>query len=280
MNKPCNRLMKARRMAGYRSARVAAAALRSRPATYAAHENGSRGFGIDDARRYATLFRVSPGWILTGEYLRDDPHPRVSDAAIADDIDEVSFAKASPARNIEATLSDQDIFNFGKQALEILTQLASAPQAKSPENNISEDNISVAEVHIPQMKTHDNNPVEGEGYEFISQWQFPKKYISDVLKVGPNDISILVVVDDNMAPTYKIGDHLIINFQQKEFTVDGVYFFLTEDEKIHIQNIKRVKTQFILSNDNPNQSTMHPEITVDKKAIIIHGKVCGVIAAT
>ena len=271
--------MKARRMAGYRSARAASHALRAKPATYAAHENGSRGFGIDDARRYAKLFRVSPGWILTGEYLSDDPHPIVSDAAIADDIYEPAFAKASPVRNVDEVLSDKNIFNFGKQALELLAQLASAPQAKPPEINISEDNVSIGEVHIPQMRTHDGSPVEGEGYEFIAQWQFPKKYISEILKVGPNDISILVVVDDNMSPTYKMGDHLIINFQLKEFTVDGVYFFLTEDEKIHIQNIKRSKTQFILSNDNPEPSTRHPERTVDKKTIIIHGKVCGVIAA-
>ncbi|PHR54567.1 MAG: hypothetical protein COA43_16345 [Robiginitomaculum sp.] len=266
-------------MAGYRSARAAATALKARPATYAAHENGSRGFGIDDARRYAKLFSVSPGWILTGEYFHDDPHPRVSDAAIADDITESSYSKfgskSDPYLNIGEVLSDQDIFNFGKKALELLTQFTTSPQAKMPE-----ENISVAEVFIPQMVKGNIVQEESEGWEFVAQWQFPKKYISETLKVGPNDISILVVVDDNMSPTYKIGDHLIVNFQQKEFTVEGVYFFLTEDEKIHIQNIKRVKTKFILSNDNPTQSVMHPEITVDKKTIIIHGKVCGVIAAT
>jgi phage repressor protein C with HTH and peptisase S24 domain len=267
--------MKARRMAGYRSARAAARVLEAKPATYAAHENGSRTFSIANARSYAELFSVSPGWLLTGEKFSDGRHAKISDEPIANDIDDSPQSKNSEANEGESEdLSERDILNFGKQALELLKQIM--PPAETPS---SRDTVSVGEVFIKSMVQDDVDPEE-EQWEFTNQWQFPSKYISEILNVGPNDIAILGVVDDNMAPTYKAGDLLIINFQLKEFTGDGVYFFLTEGQKIHIQNIKHTKTKYILSNDNPVETTKHPMRTVDKNAIEIQGKICGVIAAS
>ncbi len=49
----------------FRSGRAAAAALGVAPATYTAHENSFREYGIDDAIRYAECFGVSLQWLLT-----------------------------------------------------------------------------------------------------------------------------------------------------------------------------------------------------------------------
>ena len=60
-----DRLRWAREQAGYTSASSAAEAMGVPSPTYMAHENGSRGFR-SRADRYATFYRVSLHWLLTG----------------------------------------------------------------------------------------------------------------------------------------------------------------------------------------------------------------------
>lgn len=61
-----DRLMQARRKAGYASASDAAKALGVKEPTYMGHENGSRGFKKASAEQYARRFGVSLEWLLTG----------------------------------------------------------------------------------------------------------------------------------------------------------------------------------------------------------------------
>ncbi len=65
------RLAQARRDAGYATPTEAARARGWNEITYRAHENGERGIRPAAAARYAKAFRVSAGWILTGEGRRD-----------------------------------------------------------------------------------------------------------------------------------------------------------------------------------------------------------------
>jgi hypothetical protein len=51
--------------------------LHVKPPTYLAHENGSRGYSIKKAMRYATLYRVNLLWLLTGQ---GDARSSVSEA--------------------------------------------------------------------------------------------------------------------------------------------------------------------------------------------------------
>jgi SOS-response transcriptional repressor LexA len=64
---PDARLRQARAAAGFQSARQAALAFGWPEATYAQHENGTRGVRADTAQKYAAAFEVSPGWIMHGE---------------------------------------------------------------------------------------------------------------------------------------------------------------------------------------------------------------------
>lgn len=59
------RLVRARKHAGFASAADAARALSVPEPTYLGHENGSRGFKAK-AERYARRFGVSLEWLLTG----------------------------------------------------------------------------------------------------------------------------------------------------------------------------------------------------------------------
>lgn len=60
------RLAKARRDAGFRTVRAAAAHFGWVGSTTYAHENGSAPYGIEAARRYGLAYGADPGWLVTG----------------------------------------------------------------------------------------------------------------------------------------------------------------------------------------------------------------------
>jgi SOS-response transcriptional repressor LexA len=73
MVEPYERLVIARRAAGYKSAADAARALRVKEQTYYSHENGNSGLRPFVAEKYARKFKVSLEWLLTGRgEMRDD----------------------------------------------------------------------------------------------------------------------------------------------------------------------------------------------------------------
>ncbi|MBI6628347.1 LexA family transcriptional regulator [Pontibaca salina] len=85
MNAIYDRLKEAREKAGYETAADAAGAFGWPYPTYAAHENGSRGFRAETAQRYAKAFRVTAHWLLYGDENIDrveDGEPAPSNAAL------------------------------------------------------------------------------------------------------------------------------------------------------------------------------------------------------
>lgn len=64
---PHGRLAYARRhLAGIKSAADAAKKLRMAYPTYASHENGSRGFGPEEAAEYARAYKIDREWLVWG----------------------------------------------------------------------------------------------------------------------------------------------------------------------------------------------------------------------
>jgi len=63
------RLRFARKEAGYESAAEAADAMDIPVPTYQAHENGSRGFRIKSATRYANFFQINAVWLTENKGL-------------------------------------------------------------------------------------------------------------------------------------------------------------------------------------------------------------------
>ena len=61
-----DRLKQARINAGFETAADAAKRMGIDYPTYAAHENGSRGFDKDQARHYASTFKINVLWLLYG----------------------------------------------------------------------------------------------------------------------------------------------------------------------------------------------------------------------
>ncbi len=262
MTEPCNRLLKARAMAGYRSGRAAAAAIGVRPATYAAHENGSRNFGVPDARKYAEQFNVSPGWLLTGEALdQGDYH----DARFQ------SQPNPLPRQQAKSDDTAIDVYTFGRKILDLVSELAPHTEF-SPKS----DARTLAEVIIERMLDQNYDP-EAEQWRIISQWDFPTSFIENDLGIPPSDDPALIaVVDDNMSPTYNVGDRLIMNFSTKEFHQDGVYIFMDSKSGLHLQRLSAEDESNIrISNDNPGRSKKHPAHVVALDTIEIVGQVRG-----
>lgn len=283
MNEPYNRLMKARRVAGYRSARAAASVLRVKPATYAAHENGTRTFSVGDAIRYAELYNVSPGWILTGEHFHDDKYTKISDTSLTEPVVRKNPQSSEEPRSEEPqksseAMSQSAIYNFGKQALELLGRIEPAAETEPSQDTANQNTAIVGEVIIHRLLDGDFDH-DSEQWEIVTQWRFPPDFVTDVLGVSPLDVALLSMPHDNMSPTYAVGDRLIIDFKQKSITIDGVYIFMDEARKMHIQRLKRHEKQVIISNDNPAENSKHPAKTIAKNHIEIVGRICGVIAA-
>lgn len=80
MSETNERLRKAREAAGFPSARAAAKRFHWVESTYSSHENGQTSVPPRAAAKYAKAFKVSPGWILTGE----EPLGGVLDAIVKD----------------------------------------------------------------------------------------------------------------------------------------------------------------------------------------------------
>jgi hypothetical protein len=70
------RLKEARELAGFEAAAEACDHFEWVYPTYAGHENGYRGFGAEDAVKYARAYEVSLYWLLTGAGVpRGTTHP-------------------------------------------------------------------------------------------------------------------------------------------------------------------------------------------------------------
>lgn len=70
---PAKRLERARKMRGFETAKSAAEYFGWKYETYIQHEQGIRGLGRQSAK-YAAGFRISEGWLLTGEGVGPDGH--------------------------------------------------------------------------------------------------------------------------------------------------------------------------------------------------------------
>ena len=102
MTDPCDRLQQARRAAGYPDASAAARAFGWNENTYRSHENGERGI-VRAAARYARAFRVSEGWLLTGEgeKLKKNLVPVFGYIGLGEDILILEGSAAMPFEEIE-----------------------------------------------------------------------------------------------------------------------------------------------------------------------------------
>lgn len=100
-----DRLKAARKRAGFDSAADAARAYGWTESAYRHHENGTRGFGPDSAKKYGRAFKVKPGWLLGIEQVKDDPYipPLEDDRLVVNGSVEAGAWRSSEEWNDERT---------------------------------------------------------------------------------------------------------------------------------------------------------------------------------
>lgn len=79
VNEKSERLKAARKKAGFDTAADAARTFEWTESAYRHHENGTRPFGLDAAKKYGRAFRVKPGWLLGLENVDGAPPPQTTD---------------------------------------------------------------------------------------------------------------------------------------------------------------------------------------------------------
>lgn len=103
MDSPADRLIQARRSAGFSSAAEAIARFGWKDTTYWAHENGQNGLRSSAAERYAQAFRVSAAWLLTGEGEMDGSTATLIKAPL------VSWVSASTLQHADQVMPYEDV---------------------------------------------------------------------------------------------------------------------------------------------------------------------------
>jgi SOS-response transcriptional repressor LexA len=101
------RLKAAREKAGFGTASDAARAFGWTESAYRHHENGTRGFGADAAKKYARAFKVKPGWLLGLDNVDSGPPPlpREDDRLVVNGSVEAGVWRASDSWDDERTFT-------------------------------------------------------------------------------------------------------------------------------------------------------------------------------
>lgn len=93
MSDMSDRLVEARKLAGYATRKDATDALSLHYPTYSGHENGNRDFE-PEAVRYAKMYRVNLIWLMTGH---GSPRPKGSEHPVVELFESIPAEKRSMA---------------------------------------------------------------------------------------------------------------------------------------------------------------------------------------
>lgn len=131
---PPTRLRLAREKAGFKSAAEAIERFGWKASTYLAHENGQNGIRADKAAVYADAFKVTVGWLLTGEGELPERLPAVTDVKTGSifEVGGAEFARI-PVYDVHlsagygATNSTENILDFYTIGMNMLRDFTDAP---------------------------------------------------------------------------------------------------------------------------------------------------------
>ncbi len=201
--------------AGFRSGRAAAEALGISTATYAAHENGTRRFGPEEARRYARFFHVTPAWLLAV----DDQKPGYMAGFKEGDTPSQPLAGPAPTGSSrQALVAEYDL-----------------------EKPLIPKDGRKAEALLP--------------FHHTDSWALPKAYLIQTLKADPEKTVIVSVLDGDMAPTFLPGDKVIVDLGQRQPLEDGAYLLAKPVRIARLKFTDRESGVVLVGYDNPNHGS-------------------------
>lgn len=165
MKEISERLKAARIEAGFESVADAARALHVKYSTYAAHENGGKGFGPGKLELYARRFKVSTDWLLTGK----GQGPRVANSINSPDRFDTNAQIIS-----NSNFTERSIPLYGKAV-------------GGPHGEILFDGEVMAHVNSPPILAKVKNPyavyVAGDSME-------PRYFEGEIVYVDPDRVPV------------------------------------------------------------------------------------------
>ncbi len=231
---PAERLKEARIAAGFVSARAAAAALRVKPSTYAAHENGTRGLDLPTAIRYGKRFKKNAFWLLYGTET-----PQTIPTEIFDQPDEID-PDETPTIGSET----------GRRGI--------------PPNGIAE--IDVTGGLGAGGLTIVNSGVPGRaGMTFSAEsvrdyWVFPAWLLAR-FDIRPDNATAFPVQGDSMEPTLRNGDVIFVDTRHRVPSPPGIYALSDEFGGVVVKRLEVISKPrdeeviVRIMSDNPRHET-------------------------
>lgn len=258
-----DRLRKARRNAGFRSASDAARSIGVRTPTYIHHENGTREFGEDAAKIYARRFHVSLVWLLLAEGEMQTPeeirHQQSEKEFFDDDINADDDEKRREASKRWKEREERDIQDRLKQMafVPVIERWSTADMKISP-------NYWSRYVTLTDLVFH----------RIIEHWAVPKTALN-FYGTSPDYATLWPVDDDLNAPSFDAGDLVLVHTGIADAFTDGAYLIAEPGSWPDIRFLQRV-----IGSDPPSvivtaESPKFQPQTVEVDSILIIGKVVG-----
>lgn len=235
---PHERLREARLEAGYRSARAAAKRFNWAEATYGAHENGSRKFGLETARDYGRAFKRNPIWIVFG----------------TEDLAAVSVDDLLPHSHADAGENGPpDIPTIGTE-----TGRRGIPEQSIPQLDVT-GGMGGGGITIVSDGVAGRNGMTFAAEHVRSFWIMPPEILSSIFS-RPQDIAAFDVQGDSMYPTLSEGDVVFIDTRHRAPSPPGLYALADEYGGIIVKRLEIVSRRsdpdvvVRVISDNPRHS--------------------------
>lgn len=186
MSEMHDRLLQARKNAGFGSARKAAIKYGWGVSTYAAHENGQNKFDPETALAYAKKFKTSAAWLLTGE--GEEP-PERAEAVAESSVD-----------------GDLGISGDPDTIREIDVRIGAGGGGVAIDHWVRDDH---------------GNTYAAEGIR--DRWSIPDSVTSGLLRSSPRNLRIFEVIGNSMEPRLFEGDRVFIDTRYNAPTPEGIF---------------------------------------------------------
>lgn len=179
------------------------------PSTYASHENGQSSVPKKAAERYAKAFKVSAGWILTGEG-NINQQPKDSRTAARLDV-----------KSLGDLTTPMDTLNVPE--IDVGAGASYAGGFNQEETTIDEFGNSISTDAIK------------------ANWGIPAPFLRDELHIQPGRAHILPVRGDSMNDALFDGDRAIINLDDTDLSQGGIFALLDDQASVIIKQIELVR---------------------------------------
>lgn len=253
-----DRLVLARKEAGFRGPVSAAKAFGWPVNNYKAHEAGRNGFGIADARSYAKEFAVRLAWLQFNEGPMREGEELVYEPLPEND------PKWRPEPDLDADDAGYVRENYKPKVPGALPELDSS--AGGGEGTVG-DFVALT-----------IGPGAYSGHKVTAEWLFPAAYLRSEAHAAQGSTIVLPVVGDSMEPSYRPGDRVLVDLSQNQFLNDTVYVISAGGSPPQIKRLTRIFLTDPVEVDIVSDNPAHEKQRVPLDRINIIGRVCGVVA--